>query len=88
MALGRVLVTAPRGYVQIPRSLLYSESHGGLAVWTWAMYETLMALGMGGGRAPAVARRQYLAERAGTSTSALDDARRELLANCGSPCSG
>jgi hypothetical protein len=51
---------APRGRVQIPRSLLYPDRHGGLA--------------------PAVARRRFVAERVGTSTSALDDARRELLA--------
>lgn len=73
-------MTAPRGHVQIPRPLLYSERHGGLAVWAWAMYETLMQPGLGGGRAPAVARRCYVAERAGASTGALDDARRELLA--------
>lgn len=73
-------MTAPRGHVQVPRSLLYSERHGGPAVWAWAMYETLMPHGLGGGRAQAVARRRYVAERAGTSTGALDDARRELLA--------
>src|SRR4051794_24159311 len=71
---------APRGHVQIPRSLIYSPDHSGLAVWTWAMYETLMPHGLDGGRAPAIARRRFLAERAGTSTTALDDARRQLLA--------
>lgn len=44
------------------------------------MYETLMPHGLDGGRAPAIARRHFLAERAGTSTTALDDARRQLLA--------
>jgi hypothetical protein len=44
------------------------------------MYETLMPHGLDGGRAPAIARRRFLAERAGTSTTALDDARRQLLA--------
>lgn len=73
-------MTAPRGHVQIPRSLLYSTDHGGLAVWAWAMYETLMPHGLGDGRAETVARRCFLAERAGTSTTALDDARRELFA--------
>jgi hypothetical protein len=43
------------------------------------MYETLMPHGLGGGRA-AAARRRYVAEWAGTSTGALDEARRELLA--------
>ncbi|TQM71177.1 regulatory GntR family protein [Actinomadura hallensis] len=33
-----------------------------------------------GGRAPATARRAFLAERAGVSTTTLDDARRQLLA--------
>ncbi len=65
---------------QIPRSLLYSTDDGGLAVWGWVMYETLMPHGLGGGRAATLARRRFLAERAGTSTTALDDARRELLA--------
>lgn len=53
--------------------------HGALAVWVWATYQTLMAHWIGG-RIPASARRQFVAERAGTSTTALDDARRELLA--------
>jgi hypothetical protein len=57
---------APRGHVQIPRSLIYSPDHSGLAVWTWAMYETLMPHGLDGGRAPAIARRRFLAERAGS----------------------
>jgi hypothetical protein len=65
-------VATPRGHVEVQRSLLHSDSHGGLAVWVWAMYETLMRHGLGGGRAPAVARRRFLAERAGTSTTAHD----------------
>ncbi|WP_131738696.1 hypothetical protein [Actinomadura roseirufa] len=44
------------------------------------MYETLMPHGIGGGRASAAARRRFLAERVGASTSTLDAARRELLA--------
>ncbi|MCO6005579.1 hypothetical protein NE236_11365 [Actinoallomurus purpureus] len=71
---------APRGHVQIPRSLLYSTGHGALAVWAWATYETLMPDGLGGGRVPVVTRRRFVAERAGTSTTALDDARRDPLA--------
>ncbi|WP_242903718.1 winged helix-turn-helix domain-containing protein [Actinomadura terrae] len=70
---------APRGHVQIPRSLIYSPTHSALAVWTWAMYETLMPHALNGTRAPAIARRSFLAERANTSTTALDDARRQLL---------
>lgn len=61
-------------------SLLYSNTHNGLAVWEWAMYETLMPRQIKGGRAPAIARRAFLAERAGVSTTTLDDARRQLLA--------
>lgn len=41
------------------------------------MYETLMPHGLDGG--PAIARRRFLADRAGTSTTALDDAGRQLL---------
>ncbi|WP_433463896.1 hypothetical protein [Spirillospora sp. CA-128828] len=44
------------------------------------MYETLMPRQIKGGRAPAIARRAFLAERAGVSTTTLDDARRQLLA--------
>jgi hypothetical protein len=44
------------------------------------MYETLMPRGIGGGRAPRMARRCFVADRAGCSKTALDDARRELLA--------
>ncbi|WP_242884077.1 hypothetical protein [Actinomadura litoris] len=73
------MTAAPRGHVQIPRSLIYSPTHSALAVWTWAMYETLMPHGLDGDRAPAMARRRFLAERANTSTTALDDARRQLL---------
>ncbi len=80
-ATARAAEAGPRGHVQIPPSLLYSEDHGGLGVWVWAMYETLMPHGLGGGRAPAVARRRFVAERAGASTSVLDDARWELLAS-------
>ena len=66
--------------VQLPRDLLRSRSHSGLAVWVWATYETLMPRALGGGRAPAYARRVWLANKAGVGTRAIDDARRELLA--------
>ncbi|WP_433239935.1 hypothetical protein [Actinomadura nitritigenes] len=55
-----------RSHVQIPCSLIYSPDHSGLAVWMWAMYEALMPHGLDGGRAPAIARRRFLAERAGS----------------------
>lgn len=71
---------APRGHVQVPRSLLYSTDHSALAVWAWATYETLMPHRLGGGRDPAFAGRQFIADRARVSTTALDDARRELVA--------
>lgn len=71
----------PGGVVQVPRSLLYSTHHSGLAVWAWAMYETLMPRRIKGGRAPAIARRAFLAGRAGVSNTTLDDARRQLLAS-------
>jgi DNA-binding transcriptional ArsR family regulator len=63
----------------IPRSLLYSSDHGDLAVCIWADYESLMTPVLGGGHGPAVAGRRYLAEAYGTSTDAVDDARRQLL---------
>lgn len=71
---------SPRGHVQLPRSLLYSSDHSALAAWVWAMYETLMPHRLDGGRTPAFAGRQFVADQAGVSTTALDDARRELLA--------
>jgi DNA-binding transcriptional ArsR family regulator len=80
---GRLVMTAasaPRGHVQVPRSLLYSCDHSAMAAWAWATYETLMPHRLGGGRAPAFAGRQFVACQAGVSTTALDDARRELLA--------
>ncbi|RJL20182.1 hypothetical protein [Bailinhaonella thermotolerans] len=70
----------PGGIVQIPRSLLYSTAHGDAAVWVWSTYETLMGHGIGG-RLPAIARRKVVAAGAGLSTTALDDVRRELLAD-------
>ncbi|WP_162795719.1 hypothetical protein [Nonomuraea lactucae] len=71
----------PREHVQVPRSLLRSPSHGALAVAVWAMYETLMPRVLGGGRAPAFARRCWVAETLGVSEKTLDGARRELLAD-------
>jgi hypothetical protein len=53
--------------------------HGDLAVVIWADYESLMTPVLGGGRGPAVAGRQYLATAYGTSPTAIDDARRQLL---------
>jgi hypothetical protein len=72
--------SATTARVQVPRELLRSPEHSGLAVVVWSMYETLMPRALGGGRAPAHARRGWVAERFGTSTRAIDDARRELLA--------
>ncbi|MFI0425105.1 hypothetical protein [Spongiactinospora sp. 9N601] len=66
----------------MPAELLRSHLSG-LAVAAWAMYETLMPVGLGGGRAPGRARRCWVADELGTTTSALDDARRELLADPG-----
>lgn len=72
---------APRGTSQVPRSLLYSDSHGDLAVVLWSTYEALMAPQLGGGKVATKARRGVVAGWFGTSITAVDDARRELLAD-------
>ncbi|MBB5082346.1 hypothetical protein [Nonomuraea endophytica] len=64
----------------MPRSLLRSASHDALAVVAWAMYETLMPRALGGGRAPAYARRCWVADALSVSEKTLDGARRQLLA--------
>ncbi|WP_344866486.1 hypothetical protein [Planomonospora alba] len=65
----------------MPADLLRSGAHTGLAVAAWAVYETLMPAGIDGGRAPAYARRRWVAAALGTTETALDNARRELLAD-------
>ncbi|XVQ16352.1 proline-rich domain-containing protein (plasmid) [Spirillospora sp. CA-255316] len=65
--------------VQVPRALLRSADHSALAVLVWATYETLMPRALGGGRAPAYARRVWVATKYGAGERAIDDARRELI---------
>ncbi|MFI7706046.1 hypothetical protein [Nonomuraea sp. NPDC049480] len=65
----------------MPRSLLRSLSHGALAVAAWAMYETLMPRALGGGRAPAYARRCWVAEALGVSPASAALVRQRRL--CG-----
>ncbi|MFI6503724.1 hypothetical protein [Nonomuraea typhae] len=72
--------SARRNHLQVPVALLRSPAHGALAVAAWAMYETLMPRALGGGRAPAYARRCWVAEALGVNEKTLDGARRELLA--------
>ncbi|MFD1541894.1 hypothetical protein [Nonomuraea guangzhouensis] len=74
-------VSARGGYVQVPSALLRSPLYGALSVAAWAMYETLMPRGLDGGRAPARARRCWVADALGVSEKTLDGARRELLAD-------
>ncbi|WP_127938565.1 hypothetical protein [Nonomuraea polychroma] len=62
-------------------SLLRSPSPSALAVAAWAMYETLMPHALGGGRAPAYARRCWVADALGVNEKTLDGARRQLLAS-------
>ena len=72
--------SAPRAHSQVPSALLDSPDVGAVAVVLWTHYEALMAPGIDGGRVPARARRKVMAEALGTSTTVVDDARRELLA--------
>jgi hypothetical protein len=64
----------------MPSALLDSPDHGDVAVVLWSHYEDLMAPGIDGGRVATRARRKVVAEAFGTSTTVVDDARRELLA--------
>lgn len=72
--------SAPRAHSQMPSALLDSPDHGDVAVVLWSHYEDLMAPGIDGGRVATRARRKVVAEAFGTSTTVVDDARRELLA--------
>ncbi|MCO5999288.1 hypothetical protein [Actinoallomurus rhizosphaericola] len=73
--------SVPRGTSPVPRSLLYSHSHGDFAVLLWSAYEALMVAQLGGGKVATKAGRCVLAKWFGTSATAVDDARRELFAN-------
>ncbi|MFI6889124.1 hypothetical protein [Streptosporangium canum] len=66
-------------HCQIPRALLYSPEHSGLAVAAWCLYETLETPDLLGGRKPARARRSWSAEHLGTTERTLDRARTQLL---------
>jgi hypothetical protein len=68
-------------FYQVPRSLLRSREHSGLAVAAWCLYESLQAAD--GGRRPSRARRCWVAEQLGVSERTLDRARAELLADHG-----
>ena len=69
------------GSSHIPRSLLHSPSHSAMAVVVWATYESLMPRAMGGGRVAARARRCWVGDKYRIGERAVDDARRELLAD-------
>ncbi|WP_440100115.1 hypothetical protein [Streptosporangium sp. H16] len=71
---------AASSHFQIPRALLYSPDHSGLAVAVWCLYETLEAPDLLGGRKPARARRSWSAEHLGITERTLDRARTQLLA--------
>ncbi|MGI5293008.1 hypothetical protein ACQEVF_58195 [Nonomuraea polychroma] len=66
-------------YIQVPRDLLYSRDHSGLAVAVWCRYETLQNPTLTRDRTPAHARRQWVANLWGCSERTVDRARTQLL---------